>query len=117
MNRTFETNIDTPIVVPANLRELVRGQEQCFLERLAPVVREHSITLDFCRVERIDAAGIAALIALYSTARSAGHEFSIVNASRRIDEILCLVGLDGVLESTRTVPCPQSNPCYEETAA
>jgi anti-anti-sigma factor len=117
MNRTFETNFNIPIVVPANLRELVRGQEQCFLERLAPVVREQSVTLDFCRVERIDAAGIAALISLYSTARAAGHEFSIVNTSRRVDEILRLVGLDGILESHITVPCPQSDPCFEVTAA
>ena len=117
MNRTFETNFDTPILVPANLRELVRGQEQCFLERLAPVVREQSITLDFCYVERIDAAGIAALISLYSAARAAGHEFSIVNASRRVDEILSVVGLDGILESHNAVPCPQSDPCFEMPAA
>jgi anti-anti-sigma factor len=117
MNRHFEAKFDSPIVAPANLRELVRGQEQCLLERLAPVVREHSVTLDFRNVARIDAAGIAALISLYSAAHAAGHEFSIINASHRVEEILTIVGLDRILVSHNARPCPESDPCFEVTAA
>ena len=44
------------------LTELVRGHDQDLFARLAPVVRRQSLLLDLELVERIDAAGIAALI-------------------------------------------------------
>jgi anti-anti-sigma factor len=53
--------------------------------------------LDLQRIDRIDAAGIAALISLYSTARIAGHEFTVCNVPARVAEILALVGLDHIL--------------------
>jgi len=114
MTRYFET---TKTMTPGNLREIVRGQEQCLIEIMEPVVRRQSVTLDFGQVERIDAAGIAALISVYGTARLAGHEFTIVNATHHVAEILELVGLDQILLSHNAVPCPQSDPCYEMPAA
>jgi anti-anti-sigma factor len=79
--------------------ELVRGQETTLLERLKPLVREQSVMLNMQRVERIDAAGIAALIALYCAARQANHEFAISHVTPRIEEILTLVGLKRLLAS------------------
>jgi anti-anti-sigma factor len=117
MNGIFDQTMETPMITPENLHELVRGQEQNLLDKMEPLVRERSVTLDFRNVERIDAAGIAALISLYGNAHAKGHEFTIVNASHRVAEILSLVGLDRILISHIAVPCPQSDPCFERSAA
>ncbi|HEY2467853.1 MAG TPA: STAS domain-containing protein [Terracidiphilus sp.] len=116
MTRNHQTVIDSPVTIPGNLHELVRGQEQRLLKELEPVVREQSVTLDMRQIERIDAAGIAALISLYGAAHATGHQFTVVNASHRVDEILQIVGLDRILIS-REIPCPQGVPCYEMPAA
>ena len=50
-------------------------------------------------VTRIDAAGIAALIALYRTAENAGTRFVILHATPHVAAILALVGLDRILFS------------------
>ena len=71
---------------PSQLTELVRGSEGRFIDELTPV-------------ERIDAAGIAALISLYRIARESGHRFSLSKVSARVAEMLALVGLDGILLS------------------
>lgn len=101
------------------LTELVRGHEAALLERLLPLVRTRSVTLDMSPVERIDAAGIAALISLYCTASRAGHEFRVTYATPRVEEILCLVGLERILTghdaAENAYPCP--DPCLELTAA
>ncbi len=104
-------------MAPGNLRELVRGQEQCLLEQMMPIVRRQSVSLDLGRVERIDAAGIAALIALYSCARSAGNEFAIANASPRVAQILALVGLDRIFLSHNAVTNSQSESDVQRSAA
>jgi anti-anti-sigma factor len=83
----------------AEMTELVRGNEQALLQRVAPLTARQNVCLDMSSVERIDAAGIAALISLYACARDAGHRFSICGASHRVAEILNLVGLDRILES------------------
>lgn len=77
----------------AEMAELVKGQERALVERVNPLVRNQSVRLDLRRVERIDAAGITALITLYRAAHEAGHEFSIARAAPRVKEILDLVGL------------------------
>ncbi|MGO9435389.1 MAG: STAS domain-containing protein [Terracidiphilus sp.] len=105
------------LIPPGDLHELVRGQEHDLVSRLAPLVRSQSVTLDLAHVERIDAAGIAALISLYGCAHAAGNEFAVVNASARVAEILALVGLDRILISQNAVPCPQSEPCFAQPAA
>jgi anti-anti-sigma factor len=82
----------------ADMAELVKGQENTLVERVIPLVRNHSVRLDLRRVERIDAAGITALITLYRAAHDAGHEFTIARAAPRVKEILDLVGLLHLLE-------------------
>jgi len=104
MDCTLSNAEDTLLVAPGDLHELVRGQEQCIVERLTPVVRRQSVTLDCRHVERIDAAGIAALISLYGTAHAAGNDFAVVNASARVADILKLVGLDRILIARNAVP-------------
>lgn len=81
----------------ADLTELVRGREKELLAWLAPVVRRQSVTLDLSRVRRIDAAGVSALLSLYSSARHAGHRFTLANLSPRVAEVLKLVGLEHIL--------------------
>ncbi len=87
-----------PIELP-DLTELVRGSEQGLLAKLTPLVRQQSITLDLSRVQRIDAAGIAALISLHANAYEAGYCFSVVNPTHHVAEILSLVGLERILLS------------------
>jgi len=117
MTGLLSNTTDTAFIAVGDLRELVRGQEQRLVDWLTPVVREQSVLLDLRQVERIDAAGIAALISLYGCARSTGHKFSVVNAKPRVAEILALVGLDRILLSHNAVPNSQSAPCFDRTAA
>lgn len=77
--------------------ELVRGTENRLIERLTPLVRQKHVVLDLAGVERIDAAGISALITLYCEACKAGQEFSVFNVAPRVHQILGLVGLDHIL--------------------
>jgi anti-anti-sigma factor len=101
----------------AGLTELVRGSEQFLLERFKPLVRGQSVLLDLAHVERIDAAGVAALISLYGCARDAGHHFSVTNASPHVAEILSIVGLDRILLSHNAEKEPHFGPHIERPAA
>ncbi len=107
-----------PMVVEATAQgekmELVRGQEQDLVERLTPVVRRESVSLDLGSVERIDAAGLAALITLYCDACKAGHSFTVARPRRHVREILALVGLDRILIAPDAA---QREACFEESAA
>jgi anti-anti-sigma factor len=79
------------------LMDLVCGRDEAFLAWLAPVVRRQCVTLDLGAVQRIDAAGISALVSLYSIALQAGHRFTVANVTPRVAEVLKLVGLERVL--------------------
>lgn len=97
--------------------ELVRGQEHKFIEMMKPLVDRQSVRLDLSAVQRIDAAGLAALITIYCDAQQAGHDFTISNPSHHVAEILSLVGLNKILN-----PQCQSAPAFggaqlQETAA
>ncbi len=100
-NRLCETPelVAVAATSPGEPAELVRGEEQRLLERVLPLVGMHSVVLDLSGVERIDAAGIGALIALYREACAAGHCFSVVHAAPRVARILEKVGLEKILVS------------------
>jgi anti-anti-sigma factor len=100
-----------------DMTELVRGNEQILLERVAPLATRQNICLDMSSVERIDAAGIAALISLYACARDAGHTFSICGVSHRVAEILALVGLEPILEYHNVILNSHTDPQMERPAA
>jgi len=117
MNGILINTAETLVLEPGEVHELVRGQEQCLVERLTPIVRRQNVTLDLRHVERIDAAGISFLISLYGAALSAGNEFTVVNASHRVAEILALVGLDRILLSHNAVAGLQSGECLARSAA
>lgn len=87
------------LLADCELTELVRGQDHGLIERMTPVVVQQNVALDLAKVDRIDAAGIAALISLYGRARDAGHGFAVANANTHVREILSLVGLDRILLS------------------
>src|SRR5674476_476722 len=88
------TELDVEVGRPSELTELVRGSDRRLIEEMEPLVRRQNVSLDLASVERIDAAGIAALISLYRMAHESGHGFSISKASARVEEMLTLVGLD-----------------------
>lgn len=116
MTATIPIPSDAVRFAASGLTELVRGNEQCLLARLSPLVRRESVMLDLGRIERIDAAGIAALISLYGSARESGHSFSVVNPSPHVAEILALVGLDRILLSHNMIGESHSGPFFECTA-
>ena len=102
MTDTMYCGIDTREVEAGRrcvLTELVRGDEGRLVEQITPLVTRQSGSLDLECVERIDAAGISALILLYRIAHESGHEFTVSNVSPRVAELLALVGLDQVLLS------------------
>ena len=102
---------------PAEVIELVRGREKELLAWLSPIVRRQSVTLDLGRVRRIDAAGISALVSLYSSAQQAGHRFSVANLTPRVAEVLRLVGLDRILLFHRAAWKNHSGLRLEQTTA
>jgi len=97
--------------------ELVRGHDQWLLQRVMPLVFKQSLVLDLSPIERIDAAGIAALITVYATACQEGHNFTVCNPSRHVAKILALVGLDRILLSQNAVHPSHSGPRFQRSAA
>jgi anti-anti-sigma factor len=102
---------------PAEVIELIRGREKELLAWLAPLVRQKSVMLDMRSIQRIDAAGISALVSLYASAQQAGHRFSVANLSPRVTEVLAVVGLERLLISHRAVWKSDSGSRLEQTAA
>jgi anti-anti-sigma factor len=96
-SRPNNSRLDSTIQTVSGVRELIKGREREILAELQPLVESHSVRLDLSSVERIDAAGLAALVSLYCAASKAGHDFAVVNPSRHAERILAIVGLDRIL--------------------
>jgi len=75
------------------------------------------VMLDFGAVERIDAAGLAALVTLYTDACKTGHALTVSRPSRHVREILELVGLDRILMPRPEAESSFGNMQMQETAA
>lgn len=116
MTSAMGMTMDTVMLARGGMTELVRGCDEDLKRRVTPLVREHNVALDLGGVERIDAAGIAALISLYGSARETGHQFTLANVPARVAEILALVGLDGIL-MTQSGAAARRKPCLERPAA
>ena len=101
----------------AEVTELVRGSEKAFLDWLMPLVNRQNVTLDLGSVERIDAAGIAALVSLYASACQTGHRFSIAHPAPHVAKVLELVGLKRILVANRTGWKRASGLSFEQYAA
>jgi anti-anti-sigma factor len=119
---TIATFEPTPVLVVAadestETAELVRGQDKQLLDRVMPLVNRQSVSLDLASIERIDAAGIAALVTLYATACQAGHKFTVSNASPRVAHVLALVGLDRYLLAHNAAQISHCGPRFCQTAA
>ena len=65
------------------------------------------LVLDMARVERIDAGGLGVLLGLQESARSSAIMFKLMNATKRVEEILELTQLQRVFEfcSVRELFC------------
>jgi anti-anti-sigma factor len=96
--------------------ELVRGTEAQVIRELLPRVKQESVTLNLAGVERIDAAGIAALITLYCSSVEARTEFYIVDPSPHVLELLRIVGLESILIADGR-PAGSARTCLECPAA
>ena len=117
MNCLLNELNEVMVVSPPDMTELVRGNESRLIQCVTPLLREESVALDLKSIERIDAAGIAALISLYGIGRSAGHSFTVCNVLPRVAEILTLVGLEPILVSHDAVWASHSAACFERPAA
>jgi anti-anti-sigma regulatory factor len=106
-----------PSTESINLTELVNGTDHALLESMAPLVRRQCVALDLASVQRIDAAGVGALIKLYAAACEAGHCFTISNPSHRVAEILALVGVDRILMSANAIHALHTQTCLDRPAA
>jgi anti-anti-sigma factor len=102
-SRLDNSPLDSTTQTVSGVRQLVRGREQEILEELQPLVECRSVRLDLGSIERIDAAGLAALVSLYCAARKAGHDFVVVNPPRHVARVLNIVGLDRVLVTNDSV--------------
>ncbi len=92
--------------------ELVRGSETQLVNELMHRVLAGSVSLDLSAVERIDAAGIAALITLYCSAIQAGHRFSVVAPSAHVRDLLRIVGLESILIAPPLVSLSFAADCH-----
>ena len=101
----------------SGVKELVRGQEREFLNELHPLVCRQNVTLDLEDTQRIDAAGLAALVTLYCESCKSGHRFAVANPSPQARKILALVRLDAILVSRNTERIPYCGTQLQETAA
>ncbi len=117
MNTIVSETSAIRVMSPGELTELVRGTDHILLALLAPMVQQYNVALDLTRIRRIDAAGIAALISLYSCALESGHTFCAFNVAPRIDDILRLVGLESLLVSHDAIQAMACEGCREQTAA
>jgi anti-anti-sigma factor len=116
----FNTTCNTtPIVAiwAGESNELVWGHDQWLLQRVMPLVSQQSLVLDLRSIERIDAAGIAALVTLYATACQAGHSFTVSNPLPQVARILALVGLDRIFLSQNAVQTSYCGPQLQRSAA
>ena len=78
------------------LRNAVLSQRHCRM-----------LVIDLARVERIDAGGLGVLLSLRESARSSAIMFKLMNATRKVEEILELTHLERVFEfcSVRELFC------------
>jgi anti-anti-sigma factor len=106
-----------PVTSTPKLHELVLGYERDLVARVAPLVRGQSIALNLAPIERVDAAGIAALVELYGIACESGHDFCILNVAPHVAEVLRVCGLDRILMSHNAVLDSYSGRQIELTAA
>lgn len=117
MSAVLNQSSEVVIAAPCGMTELVRGCDQRLIDLLSPLVHDQNVSFDMRAIERIDAAGISALIALYGKARIAGHTFTVCNVATRVEEILSLVGLDHILVSHDVVRASQSGISFACPAA
>ena len=97
MNTVVTTTRTAVVAAPEGMTELVRGCDLRLVGQVEPLVRARDVLLNCESIVRIDAAGIAALISLYGSARNTGHSFRVCNVRAHVQEILAIVGLDRIL--------------------
>lgn len=106
-----------PVKITMRLTELVLGHERDLVARVAPLARRRSMALDLAGIERVDAAGIAALIELYAIGIQAGHAFRVFNPEPHVARVIAVCGLDRILVSENATQGTSSGRCIELSAA
>ena len=90
------------IAIVRCIGRIVRGESVATLRNtVVSKTNTRVILLDLSDVEAIDAGGLSAMVSLYHWSRSRGVQFSLVNPSHFIHEVLVRTGLDQVLEISK----------------
>ena len=101
MSLTIHTNEQAAVIEIEIHGRLVMGQDLDLLrdEVRASLARgTKEVTLDLADVTHVDSCGLGALIANYTTAKSHGAGFRLVNASSTVRRALRITKLDTVIE-------------------
>lgn len=98
------------LLVHCTEEALVRGREQAMLAQLLPLVAANNVVLSLEQVQKIDAAGLGALVLLYGEARKVRRSFRLIKPSRIVKGLIRIVGLELVLSSHNVNQESQSGP-------
>ncbi len=90
------------IAIVRCIGRIVRGESVATLRNtVVSKANTRVILLDLSDVEAIDAGGLSAMLSLYHWSRARDVQFSVVNPSHFIHEVLVRTGLDQVLEISK----------------
>jgi anti-anti-sigma factor len=79
---------------------LVLGDENTILRRtVLSYTGASSVVLDLAQLDDIDAGGLGMLMNLRELTRKKGFEFKLMNATKRVQQILELTNLDRVFDT------------------
>jgi anti-sigma B factor antagonist len=91
--------VEGPLRAPVSGR--LREGVEFLLER-----GERAIVLDLARVMAVDAAGLGELVRAYNMASAAGGRLRVVDAPRRVRELIDLSRLSAVFAAEPALGCP-----------
>jgi anti-anti-sigma factor len=78
--------------------ELTQKSRKAFLERMKPIVRASSVSLDLTEAGEVDAAGLGALVSLNKRAHESGHRIRLVGVQPNLAQLLRDVMLQTLFE-------------------
>src|SRR3984957_2417167 len=100
-------NLEDTSVVRCHGRIVAGGAGSILRNAVLSQRNSRMLVIDLARIERIDAGGLGVLLGLRESARSSAIMFKLMNATKRVEEILELTHLQSVFEfcSVRELLC------------
>ena len=100
INLQLETRVTDGITIVSAHGRIILGEEAAALrETLTQVLNStHQIVLNLSGVNYIDSSGLGTLVAVYSSARSAGADIKLAGLGQRLKDVLQITKLVTVFE-------------------